>query len=84
MLNAALDGALASVELNLDPNFGLLVPASCPGVPDDVLQPKSTWKDQAEYDSVAQDVARRFEHNFEQFSDHVDKRVAACAIRAAA
>ena len=84
MLNAALDGALASVELNLDPNFGLLVPASCPGVPDDVLQPKSTWKDQAEYDSVAQDVARRFEHNFEQFADHVDKRVAACAIRAIA
>ncbi len=84
MLNAALDGKLDTVDFNTDPNFGLLVPGSCPGVPDEVLQPKSTWQDQGAYDSAAQDVAQRFETNFEQFAAHVDEDIAACAIRAAA
>jgi len=84
MLNAALNGDLDSVEFKPDPNFGLLVPTSCPGVPDDVLQPKSTWQDQAAYDTAAQDVAKRFETNFKQFEEHVDDQVQACAIRAAA
>ena len=84
MLNAALDGTLDQGDFNTDPNFGLLVPASCPGVPDEVLQPKSTWQDQSAYDTAAQDVAKRFETNFEQFAAHVDEDVAACAIRAAA
>ena len=84
MLNAALEGKLDDVAFNADPNFGLLVPVSCPGVPDDVLQPKSTWQDQSAYDTAAQDVAKRFENNFKQFAGHVDDQVVACAIRAAA
>ena len=84
MLNAALNGDLDKVEFKPDPNFGLLVPTSCPGVPDEVLQPKSTWQDQSAYDTAAQDVAKRFETNFKQFEEHVDDQVQACAIRAAA
>ena len=84
LLNAALDGKLDSVDFRADPNFGVLVPTACPGVSDEVLQPKSTWQDQTAYDTVAQDVAKRFEINFNQFSGHVDDQVAACAIRAAA
>jgi phosphoenolpyruvate carboxykinase (ATP) len=84
MLNAALEGKLDDVAFNADPNFGLLVPVYCPGVPDDVLQPKSTWQDRSAYDTAAQDVAKRFENNFKQFADHVDDQVVACAIRAAA
>jgi len=84
MLNAALNGDLDAVEFKPDPNFGLLVPTSCPGVPDEVLQPKSTWQDQSAYDTAAQDVAKRFETNFKQFEAHVDDQVQACAIRAAA
>ena len=84
MLNAALDGKLDAVELRTDPNFGLLVPVICPGVPDEVLQPKSMWQDGSAYDTAAQDVAQRFENNFEQFVSQVDEQVVACAIRAAA
>ncbi|NKB43475.1 MAG: phosphoenolpyruvate carboxykinase [Alphaproteobacteria bacterium] len=84
MLNAALDGTLDSGDFKPDPNFGLLVPTKCPGVPDDVLQPKSTWQDQGAYDTAAQDVAKRFETNFKQFEEHVDDQVMATAIRAAA
>lgn len=84
MLNGALNGDLDNVEFVADPNFGLLVPTSCPGVPDDVLQPKSTWQDQAAYDVAAQDVAGRFESNFNQFESHVDPKVMETAIRSAA
>jgi phosphoenolpyruvate carboxykinase (ATP) len=84
MLNAALDGTLDAGEFKTDPNFVFLVPTACPGVPDDVLQPKSTWQDQTAYNIAAQDVAQRFESNFKQFEEHVDDQVAACAIRAAA
>lgn len=83
MLNAALDGTLDNVEFKADPNFGLLIPTSCPGVPDDVLQPNTTWQDQAAYDAAAQDVAQRFEKNFKQFEEHVGEQVMATAIRAA-
>jgi phosphoenolpyruvate carboxykinase (ATP) len=84
MVNAALDGTLAKGEFRTDPNFGFLVPASCVGVPADVLQPKATWPDKTAYDAAAQDVARRFEKNFEQFDGHVDTKVKAAAIKAAA
>jgi phosphoenolpyruvate carboxykinase (ATP) len=84
MLNAALNGTLGAGEFNTDPNFGLLVPASCPGVPNDVLQPKSTWQDEAAYDVAAQEVAGRFEKNFNQFEGHVSEEVMATIIRSAA
>jgi phosphoenolpyruvate carboxykinase (ATP) len=84
MIHAALDGVLAKGEFRADPNFGLMVPVACPGVPADVLQPKATWPDKSAYDVAAQDVARRFEKNFEQFQGHVDSKVKAAAIRAAA
>jgi phosphoenolpyruvate carboxykinase (ATP) len=84
MIRAALDGTLAKGEFRPDPNFGLMVPTACPGVPAEVLQPKATWTDKKAYDAAAQDVARRFEKNFEQFNSHVDNRVKAAAIRAAA
>jgi phosphoenolpyruvate carboxykinase (ATP) len=42
MVAAALDGSLSSVETVPDPVFGVGVPVSCPGVPPEVLQPRTT------------------------------------------
>jgi phosphoenolpyruvate carboxykinase (ATP) len=84
MIRAILDGRLGSSSKAPDPNFGMLVPEACPDVPAQVLNPKSTWRDKAAYDSTAREVARRFEQNFRQFETLVDDRVKAAAIRAAA
>ncbi len=84
MVNAALDGRLADAEMIPDPNFGVLVPQSCPGVPADVLNPRTTWSDPVAYDAQARDLVERFEKNFEQFEDQVTDSVKAAAIRAAA
>jgi phosphoenolpyruvate carboxykinase (ATP) len=77
MVAAALDGSLANVETVPDPVFGVGVPVSCPGVPPEVLQPRSTWDDPAAYDAKAQELAARFHANFAQFADAVSADVAA-------
>ena len=84
MVNAALNGSLCGVEFTPDPNFGVLMPKDCPGVPTSVLNQRSTWGDAAEYDSQARILIERFEANFKQFEDHVDDKVRAIAIRAVA
>ena len=77
MVNAALDGELESVEFVRDPVFGLQVPTTCPGVPDEVLQPRQTWQDKEAYDLQAQELATMFSANFKQFADQVPKSVQA-------
>ncbi len=84
MVNAALDGKLASVGTAKHPDFGLLVPDTCPNVPSEVLDPKNTWSDKGAYDRTAQDLTRRFAENFKQFEAYVDQDVKAAGIHAAA
>ena len=73
---AALDGSLSDVETRVDEIFGLHVPVSCPGVPTEVLDPRSTWTDTAAYDEKARDLAARFRENFKAYADEVDPSVA--------
>jgi phosphoenolpyruvate carboxykinase (ATP) len=77
MIHAALRGALDDLPADPDPIFGVSVPRTCPDVPPEVLNPKSTWKDPAAYDARARDLAQRFTRNFTRFS------AASAAIRAA-
>ncbi len=83
MVNAILDGKLDGVPMTKDPNFGVVVPQSCPDVPAEILSARNTWKDKAAYDSTARDLTRRFAKNFQQFEDQVDEKVRAIAIRPA-
>jgi phosphoenolpyruvate carboxykinase (ATP) len=80
MLHAALDGRLADVPFREHPDFGLLMPASCPDVPDEILDPRRTWADGTAYDRAAHELAGRFEANFERFAPQVGAEVKAVAI----
>jgi len=75
LLNAALNGRLDSVKYTKDPIFGFEVPLECPGVPDDVLSPSSSWGDQKEYDRRYRDLAMRFKENFAKFTDNTSPEV---------
>ncbi len=68
MVRAVLSGALAGAPMRRDPVFGLLVPRNCPGVPEELLDPRSTWVDPAAYDEQARRLAAMFRSNFEQFA----------------
>ncbi|HET9417287.1 MAG TPA: phosphoenolpyruvate carboxykinase (ATP), partial [Candidatus Limnocylindria bacterium] len=75
MVRAALSGALADVEYDLDPIFRVEVPRSVPGIPDDILNPRSTWVDPEAYDAKAQELAAMFVENFAVYADGVDPEV---------
>jgi phosphoenolpyruvate carboxykinase (ATP) len=84
LLRAALDGRLATAPVRKDANFGLLVPESCPEVPNDVLDPRGTWSDKKAYDETARELTRRFAANFTEYEPFVGNEVKEVAVRAAA
>ena len=69
LLNAALSGKLLNVEYCLDPVFGFLVPKTCEGVPDSVLDPASSWHNKEVYVQKYRQLASRFIDNFKKFVD---------------
>ncbi len=75
LLNAALDGTLDKVPFEEDPIFGVQVPTSCPGVPEQVLKPRSTWADTEAYDHKAQYLAGLFADNFSEYESQVPQQV---------
>jgi phosphoenolpyruvate carboxykinase (ATP) len=82
MIRAALSGALDRVAYVTDPIFNLDVPASCPDVPPEVLMPRNTWADGADYDREARKLARMFVDNFKTFETGVTGDVRAAGPRA--
>ena len=82
MVHAALDGSLKKVRTEVDPIFGLHVPVECPGVPDEVLNPRHTWADKNAYDQAARELAALFVKNFEQYAGQAAPEVKAAAPRA--
>jgi phosphoenolpyruvate carboxykinase (ATP) len=75
LLNAALTGKLDHVKFTIDPVFGFEVPAECPNVPSEVLNPASSWGDQKEYNRRYHDLAMRFTQNFAKFADGTPQEV---------
>jgi phosphoenolpyruvate carboxykinase (ATP) len=71
MITAALTGVLDHVEYKRHPVFNIDVPVTCPGVPDEVLDPRGTWPDAAEYDAQAKKLAGMFAENFKTFEKDV-------------
>ena len=69
MVTAALNGELEKAEFELDPIFNVMVPKTCPNVPDEFLNQRALWKDQAEYEATAKDLAARFVKNFQKYSN---------------
>ncbi len=65
LLDAALRGDLNNVPCRTHPIFGLRVPTVCPGVPDEILDPRQTWSDPAAYDTQAERLRDLFRQNFE-------------------
>jgi phosphoenolpyruvate carboxykinase (ATP) len=75
LLNAALDGELEKVEFRKDKLFGFDVPKSCPEVPEDVLDPSSSWGNEKEYWKKYDALAARFIENFKLFEAGVTDEV---------
>lgn len=68
MVRAAIAGKLSFKHTIQDDFFGLYVPKSVPGVPEELLMPINTWKDRTAYTKKAKELAKRFRENFRKFN----------------
>lgn len=82
MIHAALSGALLEVPFETDPVFGVAVPERCPGVPQNVLNPRRAWSDTDAYDVQARKLAGMFTRNFAEFAPTLSAEVRAAGPRA--
>jgi phosphoenolpyruvate carboxykinase (ATP) len=81
MIRAALAGSIVESSLAADPIFGLKTPRAVPGVPSEVLDPRATWSNPADYDAQARRLAAMFRENFARYQDQVEDEVKAAAPR---
>ena len=75
MVTAALTGELLKSDFVEDPYFGVSVPTTCPGVPDDLLIPAKTWADQNAYKEAAAKLSAMFVKNFSEKYSHMPDEI---------
>ncbi len=68
IITAALNGELDNIVYAEHPVFNLMMPVSCPNVPDQILDPRNTWANPENYDEKAHALATEFAQNFEQYA----------------
>ena len=67
LVNAALSGALTTVDMRKDENFGFMVPCEVKGVDAKYLNPRESWGDAKAYDTAATKLVALFAENFKKF-----------------
>ncbi|NLA52729.1 MAG: phosphoenolpyruvate carboxykinase (ATP) [Clostridiales bacterium] len=67
MITACLNGELEKSEFVRDEIFNVMVPTSCPDVPNEVLIPEKMWQDKDAYKATAHKLAELFRNNFTKY-----------------
>ena len=78
MINAALNGDLGLYNYDtyhIHSVFGVAQPRSCPGVPDSVLSPRTTWNDDDAYYKMAFKLTNAFRENFKKFESYANEEI---------
>jgi len=82
MITAAMKGELNNVGYDAHPVFGVLMPASVPGVPAEILSPRNTWENKEAYDKKANELAGLFIKNFEKYAAQANEEIRSAAPKA--
>ncbi|NND99416.1 MAG: phosphoenolpyruvate carboxykinase (ATP), partial [Pirellulaceae bacterium] len=75
IVDAIQAGKLDGAATVTDEYFGFDIIADCPGVPSELLQPKSTWQDPTSYEQTAQKLVVLFQENFKTYAAGVRPEV---------
>lgn len=67
ILTAVLNGELDQVRYEKDPWFGFDIPVTCPGVPDEILNPGTAWEDKEAYSASINILVKCFLDNMEKY-----------------
>ncbi|MBU2927851.1 phosphoenolpyruvate carboxykinase (ATP) [Winogradskyella psychrotolerans] len=78
MINAALNGDLKDYtyeDYHIHSVFGVAQPRTCPGVPTEVLSPRTTWNNDEAYYKMAFKLSNAFRANFKKFESYASEEV---------
>ena len=67
IIDAILDGSINKAETKTIPFFNFEVPTELPGVDTNILDPRNTYADAAQWEEKAKDLASRFIKNFAKY-----------------
>ena len=70
IIDAILDGSILSAKTKKIPYFNFEVPTALPGVDPNILDPRDTYADPAQWDEKAKDLAGRFIKNFVKYTSN--------------
>jgi len=79
ILDAIHSGELANAEYEIYDVFNLPVPKSCPGVPNELLNPKNSWTASTSFKDEVNKLGGLFNENFKKYSDEATPEVLAAA-----
>mmetsp|Transcript_2438 Transcript_2438/g.3255 ORF Transcript_2438/g.3255 Transcript_2438/m.3255 type:complete len:541 (+) Transcript_2438:54-1676(+) len=72
ILDAIHDGSLVKARYEVMPGWGFRIPKSCPGVPNEILNPYNAWKNKKAYVQQVNKLARMFRENFKKYEAKAD------------
>ncbi len=70
IIDAILDYSIEKASTTIIPIFNLEIPSKLHDVDTNILDPRNTYSEQAEWNTKATDLATKFIHNFEQYTDN--------------
>jgi len=79
IIDRILDGSVDKAETKIIPVFNLEVPTSLEDVHDEILDPRDTYEDAAEWDKRAKKLAGLFAKNFEKYTDNEEGKALVAA-----
>ncbi len=79
IIDRILDGSVDKAETKIIPVFNLEVPTSLEDVHDEILDPRDTYEDSAEWDKKAKKLAGLFAKNFEKYTDNEEGKALVAA-----
>ena len=79
IIDAILDGSIDKAPTKVIPYFDFVVPTELPGVDTNILDPRDTYADAAQWEEKAKDLAGRFIKNFAKFTGNEAGKVLVAA-----
>lgn len=79
IIDDILDGSILKAPTKTIPYFNFVVPTELPGVDPDILDPRDTYADPAEWEKKATELANMFIKNFKKFESHKEGKELASA-----
>ncbi len=78
MITAVLNGSLSDYtyeNYHIHSVFGVAQPRSCPGVPTELLSPRTTWNNDQAYYETAFELSNAFRVNFKKYEEFASEEI---------